>query len=293
MEFASRLSDLGLGDAEIETLFLQMDKDSDGVISAEEFVSGFTKYKELEHRSLTTLAAAPSLVGSSRNAERYTEMQYESDTDLVDDLEKIMAAGDLHAEQQKAVDEAFAAADTDGSGSISEAEFGKVLAGLGVAMGGDELAHVLQAHFAKLDSDYSGELDLPEFGNFYRRCLATAELRRKYAKKARKHSLKLQKQVCASACVCLRGVCPQPSSFVGPLWPSRSTRHTRGGSSSSSTRTALARSRSRSCRRWCSSCCRTSLSSPRSGWTSRSQCSSQGTRTATRRWILRSFLTST
>eukprot|EP01046_Picozoa_sp_COSAG06_P015366 COSAG06_NODE_980_length_11224_cov_324.998382_11_plen_62_part_00 len=48
-----------------------------------------------------------------------------------------------------------------------------------------------ESHFAKLDKDFGGALELDEFRTFYKRCLATTELRSKYAKRARKDGHKL------------------------------------------------------------------------------------------------------
>ena len=122
VEFASRLSDLGLGDLEIQQLFIQMDADNDGKISAEEFNAGFVKYKQLEHKSQTTLAALPSLAASGqRKAEQYMEMKYESEMELEDELEAIMAAGDTNAKQDAEVKAAFDGVDADGSGTVSAA----------------------------------------------------------------------------------------------------------------------------------------------------------------------------
>ena len=72
-------------------------------------------------------------------------------------------------------------------------EFGELIKGLGIPMGEEEMRCVLQAHFAKLDRDFSQALDFEEFKKFYLRCLGTDQLRKKYAKQARHAAGKLMR----------------------------------------------------------------------------------------------------
>ena len=58
----------------------------------------------------------PALPGAGDNAARYYEMQYASDVPLEEELEAIMAQGEIHAEQDEKIKKAFASADADSSG---------------------------------------------------------------------------------------------------------------------------------------------------------------------------------
>ena len=47
VELSNRLSDFGLGDAEISGLFTQLDLNNDGQIDMDEWIAGYDRYQEL------------------------------------------------------------------------------------------------------------------------------------------------------------------------------------------------------------------------------------------------------
>lgn len=81
------------------------------------------------------------------------------------------AAAAKLAERQAAAENAFAAADADGSGEVDASELQGLLMGLlqreGIAFDRQDVAQFVEAEFAKADTDGSGGVDFDEFIQYY------------------------------------------------------------------------------------------------------------------------------
>ena len=75
------------------------------------------------------------------------------------------------AERQAAAENAFAAADADGSGAVDAAELQGLLVGMlqreGIAFDRNVVKEFVEAEFAKADTDGSGDVDFDEFIQYY------------------------------------------------------------------------------------------------------------------------------
>ena len=126
----------------------------------------------------------PEMVGSSE----FPALPQRESVDLKayqvfeSNLETIMEESGLTDEETAAAEKAFAAADRNGDGSLQISEFRRLLTDIGIVLTPQQFRAYCQCFFAKLDTDGSASLDKDEFIEFYKKCAASEELRKKYVR---------------------------------------------------------------------------------------------------------------
>jgi len=114
-------------------------------------------------------------------------------SDLDKEMDAILNAEEtvaLKEEQKKEAHEVFKKYDMDGSGKLEVSELHSVLQKLGLNISEEQFKAYSDALMRTYDKDNSGTLEFNEFVKFYSKCLATEEVRARYAKKLSKDASK-------------------------------------------------------------------------------------------------------
>ena len=112
-------------------------------------------------------------------------------SDLDKEMDAILNAEEavaLKEEQKKEALAVFKKYDMDGSGKLEVSELHSVMQKLGLDIPEDQFKAYADALMKQYDKDNSGTIEFKEFVKFYSKCLATEEVRAKYAKKLSKEA---------------------------------------------------------------------------------------------------------
>ncbi|KAK3254577.1 hypothetical protein CYMTET_36211 [Cymbomonas tetramitiformis] len=157
-EVKKLLTNLGLNiepeqfDLYAEAMLKHIDKNSNKCVDKKEFVKFYSKILKSEE---TRVKFAKKLV-------------------------KEVAAEDL----EKSAKAQFAKYDANGDGTIDKKEMSNVLRNcLQLELTDEQWEHYTADIFDKADKDTSGALEFVEFLNFYKKCLASSQIREKYESK--------------------------------------------------------------------------------------------------------------
>lgn len=88
----------------------------------------------------------------------------------------------LKEEQRRKAKEAFDRIDIDGSGRLEVKELHSVMQKLGLDISSEQFEAYSSVLMKQYDKDKSGTLEFKEFERFYGKCLASEEVRKRYAK---------------------------------------------------------------------------------------------------------------
>lgn len=115
-----------------------------------------------------------------QNASAKQQMTLDAEMEAVLNAEATVA---LKEEQRKEAQEVFTKFDMNGSGSIEVAEVHSILQKLGLTISEEQFEAYSGVLMKNYDKDRSGKLEYAEFERFYGKCLASENVRRRYANK--------------------------------------------------------------------------------------------------------------
>mmetsp|Transcript_38073 Transcript_38073/g.94415 ORF Transcript_38073/g.94415 Transcript_38073/m.94415 type:complete len:288 (+) Transcript_38073:107-970(+) len=138
-----------------------------------------------EIKSASSASGGLGALPDIKKASAKTQSALDAEMDAVLNAGSVVALKD---EQHKEAKEIFKRYDVNGSGKLESGELHSVLQKLGLDIPEASFQAYATVLMEQYDKDKSGTLEFREFEKFYAKCLASEEVRAKYAKKLAKEA---------------------------------------------------------------------------------------------------------